>query len=385
MSIVQHVRRPFRRRGKPGSAPGVVHDDPQSPPPRIHVIAYGPDSCEESDLESVDEIEDWLDKHPVTWVNVDGLGNAALIEQLGDRFDIHKLVREDIVHVHQRAKVEDFFNHLFIVARMVTMNDRLVNEQVSMIVREGLVLTFQEFPGDCLDLVRQRIREHHGRIRESGSDYLAYALLDAILDGYFPVLEAYGERLNEIEDELTYRASAQAITEIHRIRSDLYLLSRSIWSHRDAVNVLMRETTSLIENETRVYLRDCFDHVIQITDVTEMCRAITSDLRDYHFSQISTRQNEVMKVLTIMATVFIPLSFVAGLYGMNFDPARSPWNMPELKWFYGYPFALGLMASIATVLMGYFWYRGWLGRDATWIRLGERQRRRPRRNVQADR
>lgn len=363
MSIARHARQPFRRRGTPGSVPGAVIDAPGAGPSRIHVMRYTDSDFREAELASDAELDDWLSDESVVWINVDGLGDASLIESLGDRFQLHRLVREDIVHVHQRSKVEDFVSHLFIVARMVTLDGQLTSEQISLIVGPNFVLTFQEARGDCLDPVRQRIREHHGRIRHSGADYLAYALFDAILDGYFPVVGQFGEQLSEIENVLMQRGSNLTINEIHRIRGDLYVLERSIMSHRDAVNALMRETTSLITTETRTYLRDCHDHVIQITDATGICREITSDLRDHYFAQISARQNEITKVLTIMASVFIPLSFVTSLYGMNFDASRSEWNMPELRWTYGYPFALSLMGAIASGLLLFFWKRGWFRND----------------------
>ena len=363
--IARHLRRSFRRRTSPGSQPGTVIIDPESPKPKIHVIAYGDDGVEENDAETVADLAKLLHRKPVTWVNVDGLGDAAVIQQLGELFSLHGLVLEDIVNLHQRSKVEEYDEYLYIVVREATFDGVLHTEQVSFILGDGFVLTVQEWPGDCFDPVRQRIRKNLGRIRHAGPDHLAYALIDVLIDSYFPVLEKYGEELESVEEKLLAGVSASTIARIHRLRSELFILRKTIWPHRDTINELLRDTTNRIADETRVYLRDCYDHAIQIIDVTETCREMCSDLRDFQFAQVSVRQNEVMKVLTIVSTIFIPLGFVASVYGMNFDPNVSPWNMPELHWWYGYPFALGLMATLAIALFGFIWHRGWLNREPT--------------------
>lgn len=374
-TIVRHVRLRMHRRAKPGAHPGTVMPDPQAPAPAIRVITYGPGCYDAKELEHADEIPEHLNSEAVTWLNIDGLGDAATIRQVGQIFNLHDLVLEDIVNVHQRAKVEVYGDHLFIVARMVTLDESLTTEQISMILGERFVITFQERRGDCLEPIRKRLRKGQGTIRQRDADYLAYSLLDAMIDGYFPVLERYGEQLNHLEDQLLVRTTTPLIARIHRLRSELFVLRKAIWPHRDLVSELLRESTPRITAETRIYLRDCYDHVAQLIDLTETCREIASDLRDFHFSQISMRQNEIMKVLTVMATIFMPLSFIAGVYGMNFDPDVSPWNMPELKWYFGYPFSLVLMAGTAAVLFGFFWYRGWLGQDPTWQRAHHRVRR----------
>lgn len=360
-SLLMSAYRPFRRRTAPGESPGTFVTNPESPKPEIHVIRYDTDELTEVTIEDVRDLPPLLEQAGVIWVNVYGLGDAAIIQQLGEIFDVHKLALEDVVHVHQRAKVEEYEEHLFIVCRMVSLkNKRLETEQLSMFLGSNFVLTFQERLGDCLEPVRERIRKKRGRIRNVGADYLAYALIDAILDGYFPVLEGYGNRLDEIEGQVVAEAGNEAIAAIHRIRGDLLVLRKTIWPHREAVNTLLRDVHPLIHADTLLYLRDCYDHTVQIIDVTETYREVCSDLRDFHFSQVSQRTNDVMRVLTIIATIFIPLSFVAGLYGMNFDPEASPWNMPELKWRYGYPFALTVMASMTVGLLVFFWKRGWI-------------------------
>ena len=367
--FIKQLRSVTRRRTKPGTRPGVIVVDPDSPPPRIQVITYSTTHASEHDVADVDQITEFIDGGKgITWVNVDGLGDAKTLERLAQIFSLHNLVLEDIVNVHQRAKVEEYSDHLYVVMRMVRPDDHASPEQISMIISENLVLTCQERPGDCLEPVRRRIQKGTGRIRSAGADYLAYALIDAIIDGYFPVVEALGERLEDLEDQLLSHATSETAAAVHRLRSEYFVLRKSIWPHREAVNTLLRDSTPFISADTRVYLRDCYDHVVQLIDITETGREMCSDLRDFHFSQISIRQNEVMKVLTIVATIFIPLGFIAGVYGMNFDPDASPWNMPETKWSLGYPFALALMAAVGLGMIISFWLRGWLGPAPRWFK-----------------
>jgi magnesium transporter len=347
-----------------GDVPGSLHVDPEAPPPVIRVIAYGPDGCDEQEIADLESLQEVLHKSPVTWVNVDGLGSADIIRKLGEIFRIHPLALEDVVNVHQRAKVEQYAEQLFIVMRMVALGEHLETEQLSMFLGRGCVLTFQERPGDCLDPVRERIRKGTGRIRKAPADYLAYAILDAVIDSYFPLLEEYGERLEALEERVIAQPDAQTIASIHTAKRELLVLRRAVWPQREAISALLREEQELITDSTRVYLRDCYDHVIQIIDMLETFREICSGLLDAYQSSVSNRMNEVMKVLTIIATIFIPLGFIAGVYGMNFNPEKSPLNMPELSWFWGYPFALGLMAAIAVVMLLFFWRRGWLGSSA---------------------
>jgi magnesium transporter len=333
------------------------------------VISYGPDRFDETESVGVDQLPDLVGRDEVTWVNVAGFGDADVIRRIGEIFQIHQLVLEDVVNVHQRAKVEEYDGQLFIVARMVSLTDgtedglqaRIETEQISLIVGKNYVVTFQERPGDCFDPIRARLRKAAGRVRQAGADYLAYALLDAIVDGYFPVLERFGEELDAVEEQLEGRHGHSTVRRIHQLRSDLLTLRRSAWPHREAVSALLRTDIPLITAETRVYLRDCYDHTVQIIDVAESSRELCSDLRDLHFSQMSLRQNDIMKVLTVMATIFIPLSFIASLYGMNFVYEDSTWNMPELHYRYGYPCVLALMLIVACGLLVFFRRRGWIG------------------------
>jgi magnesium transporter len=359
--ILTGLYRPFRRRTQPGAWPGTVIGTPDALPPRIQVVGYGPDEIFEQEVETAGEAAELVGRLPVTWVNLDGLGDAETIQTLGRVFHLHPLALEDVVHVHQRAKVESYDDVLFIVARMASVGERLETEQISIFLGKNFVFTFQEErPGDCLDPVRVRLRAGHGRIRRAGADHLAYSLLDAIIDGYFPVLEDFGNQLAELDDEVSERPRPEVVARIHQLRNDLLLVRKSVWPHRDAVNSLVRDPHPFISEETKIYLRDCYDHTVQIIDVVETYRELCSDLREYNLSLTGHRTNEIIKVLTIIATIFMPLSFVAGVYGMNFDTSRSPWNMPELKWFYGYPFAVGVMALVAGTMLVYFWRRGWL-------------------------
>jgi len=340
--------------------PGSVVVDPDASPSAIHVIAYSGDSFEERRNVPVDELRGMLGRHRVLWVNVEGLGNAAVIEELGRLFKLHPLSLEDVVHVHQRAKVEDYGDHLFIVARMVSYDGQLAHEQLSIFLGKNFIVSFLEDPGDCLDPVRERLRKARGPARDRGTDYLAYAILDAVIDAYFPVLDAYDRQLDELDDEIMESVGVHSLGPLHSVRTDLRLLRRSIGPHREAVNELLRDGHPLISPETRIHLRDCYDHTVQIIDAIDIYRELCSDLREYYVSKMSARTNDIMKVLTIIATIFIPLGFIAGVYGMNFDTHVSPWNMPELEWAFGYPMALGLMVVVAGGLVYYFWRKGWL-------------------------
>jgi magnesium transporter len=358
----------FQRQTQPGASPGTLRVDPRAAQSVVHVLAYGPDVIEEYTGSDLERVRSFRERFPVVWVNVDGLGDQALLASLAEMFHLHPLAMEDVVNVHQRAKVEDYDDHLFIVARMASYNDKLETEQLSLFLGKGFVVTFQEdVPGDCFDPLRERLRQSGGRTRRSGADYLAYALVDAVVDRYFPMLEEYGERLDSLEDAITAGGRFRwVVTAIHDIKRDLRTLRRAVWPLREAVNSLVRESSDLLGPETRVYLRDCYDHTVQILDLVETDRETSSDLMDLHLSHLGLRTNEVMKVLTIITTIFIPLSFIVGVYGMNFDPDSSPFNMPELRWVFGYPACLALMAFVTIALVIGFWSKGWIGRPPEW-------------------
>ncbi|MGH7202230.1 MAG: magnesium/cobalt transporter CorA [Planctomycetaceae bacterium] len=363
MSKKTHRRRrvhaPFRRRTQPGEMPGKVAVDPQSPPPVIRAIGISPDTVTEWNVENVTRLKQELPKFQTLWVNVSGLGDAKTIRRLGDLFHLHALALEDVVNVHQRPKVEEYGETLFIVAHMVSYTDHVETEQISLFLGKNFVLTFQERPGDCLNPVRERLRRGRNKIRERSGGYLAYAILDAVIDGYFPVLGAIGERLDQLDEEITTGPHTVEVARVHELRRELHTLRRTLWPHRDAIQTLLRDGHPLLPGETEVYLRDCYDHTMQLLEVAETYREICADLRDALSASVTNRTNETVKVLTIISTIFIPLGFIAGVYGMNFDPEASRWNMPELEWDYGYPFALGLMGVVAIALLIYIWRRGW--------------------------
>jgi len=372
--------REFHRRTGPGAAPGRIVSDPHALHCRITVFSYGPEDLVERELTNPMQLREFVGRRHVTWINVDGLGDAGVIQQLGDLFGLHSLALEDVVHVHQRAKVEDYGRQLFIVARMVRFRTEvacengdpsvpadngaprsLESEQISLFLGKDFVITFQEDAlEDCFDPVRARLRQNSVRLRQGGADALAHALLDAVTDSYFPVIESFSDELDRLDDDLAEMPRPVTLHRIHEIRSDLLTLRRSAWPLREAFQNLIRESHPLISADSRIYFRDCYDHAVQIIDVLETYRELCADLREYYFSSISQRTNDIMKVLTIIATIFIPLSFVAGVYGMNFDTTASRWNMPELKWAFGYPFAWTVMAVMAGGLLYYVWRKGWL-------------------------
>jgi len=349
-----------KRRAPPGTAPGTLVADPTASQPTVRLIGYGPEDFEEVEIADPENLAPLIGKHAVTWINIVGLRNLDLIRRLGEMFNLHGLALEDVVNLHQRPKVEDYAEHAFIVTRMVAGGSPPATEQVSMFLGKGFLLTFQERPGDCFEPVRARLRSGRAQIRERQADYLAYALLDAVIDGYFPVLEALGERLEILEDKVIARPADMDAAQIHEIKRELLLLRRAVWPQREMLNALTREVSPYVTEQTRLYLRDCYDHTIQLIDIVETYREIATGLVDVYLSSVSTRLNEIMKVLTIIATIFIPLSFITGIYGMNFDRNASPWNMPELGWSWGYPAVVGVMAVLAIGMLFYFYRKGWI-------------------------
>ncbi len=360
-------KKPQRRRKPPRiqkqSAPGAIPGTIQAPKNAVHtavqVIKFSEDQIEERVLGDAGEIREFLDDHSVTWINVEGLGDPATFHELREIFDLHKLAIEDVVNVHQRSKVEAYHNHIFIVLRMVFLQTQLETEQVSMFVGENYVLTIQERPGDCFEPVRERLRQSRGRIRTAAADYLAYALIDAVIDGYFPVVDSYGERMEHLDERITAGHAVNTMEVIHNLRSDLMVLRRAIRPLRDALNHLKPDDHSIFSQETHLYLRDCYDHTIQLIDLLDTYRELCANLRDYHMSIVSNRMNEVMKVLTITGTIFIPLTFIAGIYGMNFN-TELPGNMPELNMPYGYVWAWLAMLATGAGLLTFIWHKGWL-------------------------
>ncbi len=354
---------------QPGSMPGTLKIESDASPPIIVLIDYNQANATRLQVETPEAIAPYLDTQSVSWVDVQGLGSEDILQRLGRVFHLHPLVLEDVVNVPQRPKVEDYEDQLVIVTRMVMLKQNtqgFISEQVSFILGKYYLLTVQEEPAyDSFGPVRQRIRAHKGIIRQQGPDYLAYALLDALIDGFFPVLEAYGERIEALEDEVVENPTRQTLAKIHQVRRELLSLRRSIWPQRDAINTLIRDGCELISRNVQVYLRDCYDHIIQLLDIVETYRELASSLMDVYLSSVSNKMNEVMKTLTVISTIFIPLTFVAGVYGMNFNPDASPLNMPELNWYWGYPASLIFMGMVGLAMVYYFWRRGWFSSFST--------------------
>jgi magnesium transporter len=353
------LKKSWKRRSKPGDAPGQILIDPTSAPTVVRVIAIGSEFLEK-EISDVHELDSITSTYLRVWVDVVGLGSEPTLRTLANMFHLHPLVIEDVVNVHQRAKVEEFDDGLFVVARMIDGDNPAITEQLSMYLKGNVLISFQERPGDCWEPLRHRLRQRRGKVAINDLDYLLYSMLDAVVDSYFPVLESVVEQVDELEEDITEQVSTEQMSRIHQLRGQLLSLRRSIRPHREMINELVRDSIPQIHPETRVHLRDCYDHVIQVVDTVDTYREVTSDLRDFYLSSVSNSMNEVMKLLTIISTIFIPLSFVAGVYGMNFDPEVSPWNMPELKWRFGYLFALAIMGVMAGGLLIYFRRRRWI-------------------------
>ncbi len=287
------------------------------------------------------------------WLDIAGLGDAHVIEQIGEIFSLHRLALEDVLSGHQRAKVEAYGDVLFIVMRMPEHDGHLDTDQLSLFLGANFVVSFQIRCGDCFDPLRERLRKGTGKVRSKGADALAYSLIDATIDSYFPVLESLGERLEALEDEVLLAPTHASIPRIHELRRELLTLRRAAWPQREALNALLRDHSTLIRDETRLYLNDCYDHTVQVMDLLENYRELGSSLLEVWLSSVSNRMNEVMKLLTIISTIFIPLTFIVGLYGMNFT------HMPEIGWKWSYPIVLLVMLAIGLGMLRWFFVRGW--------------------------
>ena len=348
---------------QPGTMPGQLNIHSDASPADLVLIDYDRDRATRLTVADPAVIKDYLKTHTVSWIDVLGLGNAATWEALTPIFKLHRMLVEDVVNVPQRPKVEDYQDQLLIIAIMVVLNPDgtgFTQEQVSLVLGKNYLLTVQEEPEeDCFHDVRKRIEIDRGIIRTQGADYLAYCLLDAIVDGFFPVLEYYGELIEALENEVITCPDRSTLAKIYKIRRELLAIRRAIWPQRDAINSLIRDGSDLISAEVHIYLRDCYDHTVQVMDMVETYRELATGLMDVYLSAVSNKMNEIMKSLTVVSVIFIPLTFVAGVYGMNFDREKSPFNMPELGWYWGYPLCIALMIIIAASLIFLFWKRGW--------------------------
>lgn len=346
-----------KRHPSVGARPGTLVVSDRSPPPRINVIAYTEQTLNEHADVSVADLSSLLGDGHIAWVDVQGLGDESILRELAEFFSLHPLVLEDVVNVPQRPKTEEYDGQKLVISRMVRMKgqNELDIEQVSIIFGAGYVLTIQEREGDVLDPVRHRLRDGKGPMRRLGPDYLAYAILDAIIDAFYPVLEELGDYLEQLEDQVLTTPGAEVLQRLSRIKATLVTLRRAIWPQREVANSLVRDPSPLITDNVRVYLRDVYDHCVQTAEVVESYRDLVSSLMSTYLSAVSNRTNDIMKVLTIMASIFIPLTFLAGIYGMNFE------YMPELHVRWAYPSLLALMFLTVSGMLIYFWRKGWIG------------------------
>ncbi len=352
----------IRRRGKkPGASPGtLVHTgEKRVEKARITLIRYDAEEFESREIEAAGIAECFppADGGRVTWLNIDGLHDTELLHELGQRAGLHPLIVEDIGSVGQRPKQEEYETNHYIVLRMLRYdetNHQVEEEQLSIVVGPNYVLSFQEAPGDSFDPVRERLRLARGQIRSRGADYLAYALMDAVVDEYFVVVEKIGDRIEELEQDVIVDPKQETASAIHHLKNELLVMRRAVWPLRDLFNALLRDDSPLFTELTRVYLRDAYDHAVQVIDNTETMRDLTAGLLDMYLSSVSNRMNETMKVLTLIATIFIPLTFLAGVYGMNFK------YMPELDWPWAYPAIWIIMIVVAVSMFVWFRRKSWL-------------------------
>jgi magnesium transporter len=348
-----------------GLAPGaLVHiGEKKIEKVRISVIDYSADKFEEKQVKNIVECFPFKNKPTTTWINIDGLHEIEIIEKIGNHFEIHPLVLEDILNTDQRPKMEDFDKFMFFVIKMLYVDEKtkeIHSEQVSLILGKNFVISFQESIGDVFDSVRGRIRSGKTRIRRRGADYLAYALFDAVVDNYFSILEIISERIETMEGDLVSNPAPKTLQKIYNLKREMIYIRKSVWPLREVLNNLLREESKIIKDPTHLYLRDLYDHTIQVIDTVETFRDLISGMLDIYMSSVSNKMNEIMKVLTIFAAIFIPLTFIAGVYGMNFNPNSSSFNMPELNWAWGYPMVWIILISVAVILLIYFKRKNWL-------------------------
>lgn len=351
-----------KRYHPPGTPPGTLVTETTEEQLRIRLIDYTPDELVELELHNPADCHPYLERQSITWVHVEGIAKAATVHALGKVFGLHPLALEDVVNTGQRPKADSYDEQLFVVMNLPTIqeNDQIESEQVSLFLGHNYLISFHRGSSEAFEPVMQRLRKHSGKIRERKADYLLYALLDIIIDSGFPVLEYFSEYIEDLEEELLEKPGNQTLGRIHQVKRELLMLRRLLWPQREVVNLLIRDEQPHISAETRPYLRDCYDHTIQIIDLIEVYREMTASMLDVYLSSVSHRLNEVMKVLTVIATIFIPLTFIVGLYGMNFgNKSDSPWAMPELNWYYGYPLLWLVMIVIAVGMVIYFRRRHW--------------------------
>jgi magnesium transporter len=357
-----------RVKKKPGEAPGTAVHTGQKVLDNMLITVHDFDESHyiSKDIKNLDEAEKYLQSESKTWIQVRGLHDVEKLQPIWKYFNLHPLVEEDIVNTTQRPKVEPYDEYVFIVLRLIihpkpeAEAGNSINEQVSIILGENYVLTFQESDAPIFAPITKRLETVNTRLRKLGPDYLAYALIDCIVDHYFASLETIDETIEQIEVEVIENPQKQHLQHIHSLRSELMAFRKSVWSLRDGLNSLLRDESPLVSNEVKLFTRDVYDHLVQVIETLENSREMVYSLYDMYMSNLSNKMNEVMKVLTIIATIFIPLTFIAGIYGMNFNPENSPWNMPELNWYWGYPFSLILMILMVAAMVIFFRRKKWL-------------------------
>lgn len=358
----------------PGRTPSGILSEPLPAPARVSpappVLRYTLFDREQLKHEaprSVSEIPAAVPGGPVLWVELNGLADTAMLQALGERFGLHPLALEDVLNLGQRPKVEPYENHLFIVVQMLSVNgtEAPAREQIALFLGPGFLISIEEDPlTDTFQPIHERLRSGRGLIRRLGPDYLTYALIDAVVDRQFPVLEALGDALDDLDTELVRHPSRQHVHRLLECKRTLVHLRRFVWPGREVVNALLHDESGLVQRETKVYLRDCYDHTVQIMDLIESYRDVAAGNMEMYLSSVALRTNEIMRVLTVVSSIFIPLTFLAGVWGMNFQAEKSgeplPWNMPELRHPYGYPLCLLFMLAIALVQLAYFRKKKWL-------------------------
>jgi magnesium transporter len=354
--MVRFIKKSASKRGLPPGS--IVHiGERKADKVKISIMDYTIGKFDEKEVKKAEECFPFKRKPTVTWINIDGLHDVEVIEKLGNCYDIHPLVLEDIVHTDQRPKMEDLEKYIFFVLKMLYIDEKtheIQSEQVSLILGQNYVISFQEKTGDVFNAVRERIRKGKGRIRKMSSDYLAYSLIDAIIDNYFIILERIGEKVENIEQDVVSSPKPEILQQIYNLKREMLYLRKSVWPFREVINGLLREESKLIKKGTHIYLRDLYDHTIQVIDTIETFRDMISGMLDIYMSSVSNKMNEVMKVLTIFAAIFIPLTFIAGVYGMNFQ------NMPELSIPWAYPAVWIVILVVGISLLGYFKHKKWI-------------------------
>lgn len=353
----------FNKRYHPaGTAPGTLTKarTADAVPLRIRLIDYDANEISVGEDPTVAECKSCLQRDTVTWVHVEGQPSDDVVRELGASFDLHALALEDVLNTGQRPKIEEFADQLFVVMSLPAMADGLVEvRQVCLFLGETYVISFCESDFTPFQPIVDRLQARGGRMRTHGADYLLYALLDIIIDQAFPLLEKFGLQLEELEEQILETADRETPEQIHTIKRELILLRRNLWPQRDVINQMLRDDSDLIREGTLIYLRDCYDHTIQVIDLVETYRDMAGSMLDIYLSSVSNRMNEVMRVLTVIATIFIPLTFIVGVYGMNFDRDAGPWSMPELGHPFGYVLIWLLMIVIAIVMVVFFRSRKW--------------------------